>query len=97
MSAIKSFSGRRARDSRGKPAINIDKAAAMDQVAGFVPVSDVSDQARQLERSGQWVKGKSFPDFRPTGPLPVTPDEIDGKVSPGFDGLGSQTQTVVEF
>lgn len=60
----------------GKPALNIDKADAMDHIAGFVLVNDISERAWQLERSGQWVKGKSFPNFCPTGPVLVTPDEI---------------------
>jgi len=38
----------------------------------------VSERHWQLERSGQWVKGKSFPTFNPIGPCIVTPDEIDG-------------------
>ena len=60
----------------GKPALNIDRAGAMDHIAGFVLVNDVSERAWQMERSGQWVKGKSFPNFCPTGPVLVTPDEI---------------------
>ncbi|KUF09874.1 fumarylacetoacetate hydrolase family protein [Pseudoponticoccus marisrubri] len=60
----------------GKPALNIDKAEAMDHVAGFVVVNDISERAWQLERAGQWVKGKSFPNFCPTGPWLVTPDEL---------------------
>ncbi|GAA6208669.1 fumarylacetoacetate hydrolase family protein [Cognatishimia sp. WU-CL00825] len=60
----------------GKPALNISKSEAMDHVAGFVLVNDLSERAWQLERSGQWVKGKSFPNFCPTGPVLVTPDEI---------------------
>jgi ureidoglycolate lyase len=60
----------------GKPALNIDKADAMAHIAGFVLVNDVSERAWQLERSGQWVKGKSFPNFCPTGPVLVTPDDI---------------------
>ena len=48
----------------------------MDHIAGFVLVNDVSERAWQLERGGQWVKGKSFPNFCPTGPWLVTPDEI---------------------
>lgn len=60
----------------GKPALNIGKDAAMEHVAGFVVVNDVSERAWQIERGGQWVKGKSFPNFCPTGPVLVTPDEI---------------------
>jgi ureidoglycolate lyase len=60
----------------GKPALNISKAEAMDHIAGFVLVNDLSERAWQLERSGQWVKGKSFPNFCPTGPFLTTPDEL---------------------
>jgi ureidoglycolate lyase len=59
-----------------KPALNISKDDAMDHVAGFVLVNDVSERSWQTERSGQWVKGKSFPNFCPTGPVLVTPDEL---------------------
>lgn len=59
-----------------KPTLNITKEQAMDHIAGFVLVNDVSERAWQMERSGQWVKGKSFPNFCPTGPILVTRDEI---------------------
>ena len=54
----------------------IDEADAMDYVAGFCIVNDVSERAFQLEGTGQWVKGKSCDSFGPTGPWLVTPDEI---------------------
>lgn len=60
----------------GKPALDISRAEAMEHIAGFVVVNDVSERAWQLERGGQWVKGKSFPNFCPTGPMLVTPDEV---------------------
>lgn len=60
----------------GKPTLNIDKSEAMAHIAGFVLVNDVSERAWQLERAGQWAKGKCFPNFCPTGPVLVTPDEI---------------------
>ena len=47
----------------GKPTLNISKDEAMDHIAGFVLVNDVSERAWQQERSGQWVKGKSYPNF----------------------------------
>ncbi|MBC7632613.1 fumarylacetoacetate hydrolase family protein [Aeromicrobium sp.] len=50
---------------------------ARDAIAGFVIVNDVSERAFQLERGGQWSKGKSAETFNPTGPWLVTPDEID--------------------
>ncbi|MXU65037.1 fumarylacetoacetate hydrolase family protein [Oceanomicrobium pacificus] len=60
----------------GKPTLGISKAEAMDHVAGFTLVNDVSERAWQLERGGQWVKGKSYPNFCPTGPWLVTADAI---------------------
>ena len=51
---------------------------AMDYVAGFVTVNDLSERDFQLEVSGgQWAKGKSCAGFCPTGPYLVTPDEVD--------------------
>jgi 2,4-diketo-3-deoxy-L-fuconate hydrolase len=50
---------------------------AKDAIAGFVVVNDVSERAFQIERSGQWSKGKSAETFNPAGPWLVTPDEID--------------------
>lgn len=61
----------------GRRTLGIARDQAMDHVAGFVVVNDVSERSWQLERGGQWVKGKSFPNFCPTGPWLVTPDEID--------------------
>ncbi len=50
---------------------------ARDAIAGFVVVNDVSERAFQIERGGQWSKGKSAETFNPAGPWLVTPDEID--------------------
>jgi 2-keto-4-pentenoate hydratase/2-oxohepta-3-ene-1,7-dioic acid hydratase in catechol pathway len=49
---------------------------AWAHIAGFTLVNDVSERAFQLERGGQWVKGKSCETFNPVGPWLVTPDEI---------------------
>ncbi len=49
---------------------------ARDHIAGWVLVNDVSERAFQLERGGQWLKGKSAETFNPTGPWLATPDEI---------------------
>jgi 2,4-didehydro-3-deoxy-L-rhamnonate hydrolase len=51
-------------------------AEARDVIAGWVVVNDVSERAFQMERGGQWVKGKSAETFNPAGPWLVTPDEI---------------------
>ncbi len=50
---------------------------ARDAIAGYLVVNDVSERAFQIERGGQWVKGKSAETFNPAGPWLVTPDEID--------------------
>ncbi|HUC21911.1 MAG TPA: fumarylacetoacetate hydrolase family protein [Streptosporangiaceae bacterium] len=53
-----------------------DEAEAAAAIAGYVLVNDVSERAFQMERGGQWVKGKSAETFNPCGPYLVTPDEI---------------------
>ncbi|MBL7496361.1 fumarylacetoacetate hydrolase family protein [Frankia sp. CNm7] len=50
---------------------------ARDAIAGYLVVNDVSERAFQMERGGQWVKGKSAETFNPAGPWLVTSDEID--------------------
>ena len=60
----------------GRAAKYVDEARAMDHVAGFCVVHDVSERAFQLEGTGQWVKGKSADTFGPIGPWLVTPDEV---------------------
>jgi 2-keto-4-pentenoate hydratase/2-oxohepta-3-ene-1,7-dioic acid hydratase in catechol pathway len=50
---------------------------ARDAIAGYVVVNDVSERAFQMDRGGQWSKGKSAETFNPAGPWLVTPDEID--------------------
>jgi 2-keto-4-pentenoate hydratase/2-oxohepta-3-ene-1,7-dioic acid hydratase in catechol pathway len=60
----------------GKPGKYLTKEEALDHVAGYCVVHDVSERAYQLERSGQWVKGKSCDNFGPIGPWLVTADEI---------------------
>ena len=54
----------------------IAEADALNHVAGYCVVNDVSERAYQIERSGQWVKGKSSDNFGPTGPWLVTRYEI---------------------
>ncbi|KOX21766.1 ureidoglycolate lyase [Saccharothrix sp. NRRL B-16348] len=49
---------------------------ARDAIAGYVVVNDVSERTFQLERGGQWSKGKSAETFNPAGPWLVTPDEV---------------------
>ena len=60
----------------GKKTSYITKADAMDYVAGFCLHNDYSERAFQLERGGQWVKGKSCDTFAPLGPWLATTDEL---------------------
>jgi 2-keto-4-pentenoate hydratase/2-oxohepta-3-ene-1,7-dioic acid hydratase in catechol pathway len=60
----------------GKEARYVSEADALGHVAGYCVINDVSERAFQLERSGQWVKGKSADTFGPIGPWLVTRDEI---------------------
>lgn len=70
-------------------------AEARGVVAGFVLANDVSERAFQLERGGQWSKGKSCPTFLPLGPWLVTSDEIGDPQSLGLwlDVNGRRRQT----
>lgn len=61
----------------GKHVEHVSEAEALDCVAGYCVINDLSEREFQIERSGQWIKGKSAPTFGPTGPWLVTPDEID--------------------
>ena len=60
----------------GKRASYVDEKDAMQYIAGYALHNDYSERAFQLERSGQWVKGKSCDTFAPFGPFLATPDEI---------------------
>ncbi len=60
----------------GKTASYVSEKNAMDHIAGYVLHNDVSERAFQIERSGQWVKGKSCDTFAPLGPFIATKDEI---------------------
>ena len=60
----------------GKPAKYVTEARALDHVAGYCVVNDVSERAFQAERAGQWTKGKSCDNFGQIGPWLVTPDEV---------------------
>lgn len=60
----------------GKRASYVSKDQALDHIAGFVLHNDYSERTFQLERGGQWVKGKSADTFAPLGPFLATPDEI---------------------
>jgi 2,4-didehydro-3-deoxy-L-rhamnonate hydrolase len=76
----------------GKKASYISQEQALDHVAGFVLHNDYSERSFQLERGGQWVKGKSADTFAPLGPFLATPDEL-----PNFGNLGMWLKVNGEF
>jgi len=60
----------------GRSATRVPESTAIQHVAGYVVVNDLSEREYQLEHGGQWVKGKSLDTFCPVGPWLVTPDEL---------------------
>lgn len=60
----------------GKPASYVEEKDALSHVAGYAIMNDVSERAYQIERGGQWDKGKGCDTFAPLGPWLVTADEI---------------------
>ncbi|MDQ2088873.1 fumarylacetoacetate hydrolase family protein [Marimonas arenosa] len=60
----------------GREALYVSEAEALDCVAGYCTINDVSEREFQIEKGGQWIKGKSAPSFGPTGPWLVTADEV---------------------
>jgi 2-keto-4-pentenoate hydratase/2-oxohepta-3-ene-1,7-dioic acid hydratase in catechol pathway len=60
----------------GKTAKYVSEDEAMDHVAGYCVINDLSEREFQIEHSGQWTKGKSADTFGPTGPWLVTKDEV---------------------
>jgi 2-keto-4-pentenoate hydratase/2-oxohepta-3-ene-1,7-dioic acid hydratase in catechol pathway len=72
---------------------SVDDAAGC--IAGWVLVNDVSERTFQIERGGQWMKGKSAETFNPAGPWLVTPDEVDDVSNLGMwlDVDGQRRQT----
>jgi 2,4-didehydro-3-deoxy-L-rhamnonate hydrolase len=60
----------------GRPVAYADEARARAAIAGYCVVNDLSERAWQLERGGQWVKGKSADGFAPIGPWLVTADSV---------------------
>ena len=79
----------------GEPGVYIDEADAMDHVAGFCVINDVSEREFQIDRAGTWDKGKGCDTFGPTGPWLVTLDEIADIDALGMwldvDGVRQQT------
>jgi len=70
-------------------------------IAGYVTVNDVSERAFQIERGGQWSKGKSCPTFNPAGPYLVTPDEVGDVLDLGLwldvDGERKQNSSTAQM
>lgn len=60
----------------GQRAFHVSEGDALEYVAGYCLVNDVSERAYQIELDGQWTKGKSYPTHCPVGPWLVTPDEL---------------------
>lgn len=79
----------------GRRATYVERADAMRHVAGYALHNDYSERAFQLERGGQWVKGKSSATFNPCGPELVTPDELGdiGDLDLWLDVDGVRRQT----
>lgn len=79
----------------GKTALNISLDDAPEHILGYTIVNDVSERAWQLEREGQWAKGKGFPNFCPTGPYIVTGEEVDDarELDMWLDVNGQRMQT----
>ena len=79
----------------GKTCRYVDRGEALDHVAGYVLVNDVSERFNQKQRGTQWSKGKGHDTFCPTGPWLVTPDEVgdpqDLAMSLAVNGTRMQT------
>jgi 2-keto-4-pentenoate hydratase/2-oxohepta-3-ene-1,7-dioic acid hydratase in catechol pathway len=60
----------------GRRALYVSEEDALDHVAGYCTINDVSERTFQIEKGGQWIKGKSAPTFGPTGPYLVTADDV---------------------
>ena len=60
----------------GRKAKNINEVDALKYVAGYCTINDLSEREFQIERHGQWTKGKSYDTFGPVGPWLVTKDEV---------------------
>ncbi|MCB1332642.1 MAG: fumarylacetoacetate hydrolase family protein [Roseivivax sp.] len=85
----------------GREALYVSEADALDYVAGYCTINDMSEREFQIERSGQWVKGKSAPTFGPVGPYLVTADEVPDpqalKVSLTLNGTVVQNSSTADM
>jgi 2-keto-4-pentenoate hydratase/2-oxohepta-3-ene-1,7-dioic acid hydratase in catechol pathway len=74
--------------------------SASSRILGYTVSQDISERTWQMERGGQWVKGKSFPTFNPLGPAVVTPDEWaypNARVSCSVNGAVRQDSTISDM
>jgi len=60
----------------GQPTWHVPREQALGHVAGYCLLNDVSERVAQIQREGQWVKGKSYPTHCPIGPWLLTADEV---------------------
>jgi 2,4-didehydro-3-deoxy-L-rhamnonate hydrolase len=85
----------------GKKCSYVEKEAALKYLAGYTLHNDYSERAFQLERGGQWVKGKSADTFAPLGPFLATPDEISDTSNLGMwlkvNGVFRQRSSTTEM
>ena len=79
----------------GKEAKHIEKNQSQDHILGYCLVNDVSEREWQIEKMGQWVKGKSHDTYGPIGPYLVTKDEIEdvNNLNMSLDVNGARMQT----
>lgn len=79
----------------GQPTWNVSQADALNYVAGYCLVNDMSERAYQIEFEGQWTKGKSYPTHCPIGPWLLTRDEVPDVQNLGMwlDVNGQRRQT----
>lgn len=79
----------------GKTCWHVSEDEALDYVAGYTILNDISEREYQIEWEGQWTKGKSYPTFAPCGPWLVTSDEVGDpqKLDLWLDLNGARVQT----
>ena len=79
----------------GKETKNISEKDSIDHIFGYCLVNDLSEREWQIEKMGQWTKGKSHDTYGPIGPYIVTPDEIDNinNLNLSLDVNGQRMQT----
>ena len=76
----------------GRRAKHVKKDDALSHVAGFMVLNDISERSFQIERGGQWTKGKSYDSFAPIGPYLVTDVDDPGNLTLGLEVNGERMQ-----